>query len=148
MSTSKNNLSFIKLTKIIAICVAILLVLIMLWKLFLSNENHKITMDAELSVSVKVTVVNGCGYKGIAYKVKQILVDKYNSSIDVIEWRNSDKFIYEKSILVMKKKNQEKLNHVSTLTGITRRTYAIDSNALEDVQIILGKDYAQFFKKE
>ncbi|MDY6915853.1 MAG: LytR C-terminal domain-containing protein [Candidatus Cloacimonadota bacterium] len=107
-------------------------------------EKKKIKFEGR----VKVAVLNGCGYPGIAKEVKDYLVENYNSNIDVLDWRNVDmnRFIYERSILVVKKRDNEKLEFLKELTGINRRIIALNSEVNEEFQIILGKDFHTYFK--
>ena len=64
-----------------------------------------------------------------------------------MSWDNVDRdlFIYDKTIIVVKKKDEKKLNYLMQITGIKRRIYALNPNNIEDIQIILGKDYKQYF---
>jgi len=148
MSPFKNNLSTVKLTNMVIITSVIVLLGIVLGNMIFKRTNKALQQEPAPELSVKVSVINGCGYKGIAREVKQILVDKYNKNIDVIEWRNGKKFIWDKTVLVMVKNDTLKLNYMKDLTGIDRRLVALDDDAQEDVQIILGKDYHKYFKKE
>lgn len=96
---------------------------------------------------IKVSVLNGCKFPLIAREVKDILLDRYSSNIDVISWGNVPRgmFIYSQSIIVVKHKDERKLEFLKKITGIKRRIYACDENSLEDFQIILGKDYKKYF---
>jgi len=96
---------------------------------------------------IKVSVLNGCKFPLIAREVKDLLLDKYSENIDVISWGNVRRrlFIYNQSIIVVKHKDERKLEFLKKITGIKRRIYACDENSLEDFQIILGKDYKKYF---
>ena len=100
------------------------------------------------SPAVKLSILNGCGVDGAAGDVKEYFIKQNLSNIDIIAWRNVDRgmFIYGKTILVSKKKDEDKLNYLVQLTGITRKIYAFDPDTIEDIQIILGSDYREFFK--
>lgn len=102
----------------------------------------------EFKGRVKVAVLNGCGYPGIATQVKDYLIDNYSKNVDVLDWRNVDlnMFIYEKSILVEKKRDKKKLKFLQQLTGIKRRILSLNSDVNEEFQIILGKDFHKYFK--
>lgn len=101
-----------------------------------------------LTTSVKLAILNGCGVDGAATEVKEYFINKNAGNIDIIAWRNVERnmFIYGKSIIVIKKEDEEKLNYIMNITGITRKIYALDPNAIEDLQIILGNDYREYFK--
>ncbi len=112
--------------------------------LFLNSKREKKNIVRDSIPTIKLAVLNGCGYPGIAKEVKDILIDK---DFDVIAWKNveRDMFIYEKSILVIKKYDKKKLAYFQEMTGIKRRIFSINENSIEDFQIILGKDFRKYF---
>jgi len=146
MRPPKNNLSRIRNVLIILITLIVLS-----FSIFIFQKYHKqkkiVNNDIEIpESSVKISLLNGCGYPGIAKEVKDILIEK--KKIDIISWRNNRRnmFIYKKTIIVVKKENEKKLNYLMNITGIKRRIYAYNDDLIEDYQIILGKDYKQYFK--
>jgi len=148
MTRLKNNLSmFNKSALIVGLCGISGLILIGYFLLFHSSEKQEVEVEI-MPTSVKLAILNGCGVKGAATEVKEYFIDKNEGNIDIISWRNVDRnmFIYGKSIIVIKKDNDEKLNYIMKLTGITRKIYALDPNTIEDLQIILGNDYKEYFK--
>ncbi|MCK5051246.1 MAG: LytR C-terminal domain-containing protein [Candidatus Cloacimonetes bacterium] len=114
--------------------------------------NKKISENVEVEIievtSLKLSILNGCGVKGAASEVKDNLINSNFKNVDIISWENvkSNKFIYGKSIIVVKRKDENKLKYLMKITGISRRIYAFDENAIEDFQIILGRDYRTYFK--
>lgn len=96
---------------------------------------------------IKLAILNGCGYPGIAKEVKDALLHAPDGNFDIISWRNVDRgmFIYDKTVIVMKHDEPEKYDALQEYTGIKHRIVSIDENAIEEFQIILGKDYKQFF---
>jgi hypothetical protein len=98
--------------------------------------------------SLKLSILNGCGVKGAASEVKDNLINKNFENVDIISWGNvkSNKFIYGKSIIVVKRRDEKKLEYLMKITGISRRIYVFDDSTIEDFQIILGKDYRTYFK--
>ena len=96
--------------------------------------------------AVKVSILNGCGYPGIATDVKEQLLE--NDLIDVIAWKNNfrNMFIYDQTIIIAKRDNPKKLKYLMDITGIKRRAYAFNSDNIEEYYIILGKDYKKYFK--
>ena len=114
--------------------------------------NKKISGNIEVEIievtSLKLSILNGCGIKGAASEVKESLINSNFNNVDIISWENvkSNKFIYGKSIIVVKRKDENKLKYLMKITGISRRIYAFDENTIEDFQIILGRDYRTYFK--
>ncbi len=94
---------------------------------------------------VRIAVVNGCGINGAANDVRNYFIHNDFSNIDVLFWKDGRKYIYEKSIIVVKK-NSEKLNYLMEVTGIKRKIYAVSENSMEDFQIIVGRDFQKYFK--
>jgi hypothetical protein len=101
---------------------------------------------AEPETSIKVSIVNGCGFPGIATEVKEKLIKK--GKIDVIAWKNNTRnmFIYKQTIIIAKQDNPEKLAYLQHLTGIPFRAYSFNPNSIEEYYIILGHDYEKYFK--
>jgi len=132
---------------IVGLCGISGLILVGYFLLFHSSEKQEVEVEL-MPTSVKLAILNGCGVKGAATDVKEYFIDRNAGNIDIIAWRNVDRnmFIYKKSIIVVKKDNEDKLNYIMKLTGITRKIYAHDPNTIEDLQIILGNDYKKYFK--
>ncbi len=149
MRKQKNNLFRIdKRASLIGIT-ALLLISVASYFLFF---NEKISDDIEDEViemtSLKLSILNGCGVHGAASEVKETLINQSHENVDIISWENvkSNKFIYGKSIIVVKKKDEHKLKYLMEITGISRRIFALDDDTIEDFQIILGRDYRTYFK--
>ncbi|MEA2095233.1 MAG: LytR C-terminal domain-containing protein [Candidatus Cloacimonadota bacterium] len=134
--------SLIGITVLLLICVAS-------YFLFFNKKNSEnIEVEIIEISSLKLSILNGCGVKGAASEVKDNIINKDFENIDIISWKNvkSYKFIYGKSIIVVKRKDENKLKYLMKITGISRRIYAFDENTIEDFQIILGRDYRTYFK--
>ena len=116
--------------------------------LIFSYEKKEINIENEVFSIVKVSLLNGCGYPGIAKEVMENLITNKNEILDIIAWRNVDRnmFIYNQSIIVIKKRDDQKLDNIIKITGIERKIFALDENIIEDFQVILGKDYKRYFK--
>jgi hypothetical protein len=96
--------------------------------------------------AIKVSILNGCGFPGIATEVKEKLMRK--GKIDVIAWKNNTRnmYIYKQTIIIAKHNEPEKLAYLQSITGIPFRAYAYNSNNIEEFFIVLGLDYKQYFK--
>lgn len=149
MRKPENNLFRIdKRASLIGIT-ALLLISVASYLMFF---NKKISENVEVEIievtSLKLSILNGCGVKGAASEARDILIKKNIENMDIISCENvkSNKFIYGKSIIVVKRKDEDKLKYLMKITGISRRIYAFDENTIEDFQIILGRDYRTYFK--
>ena len=126
--------------------VLLLIIIAFFMYLFFFPKREKKDIVKDSIPTIKLAILNGCGYPGIAKEVKDILIDE---NFDVIVWKNVDRemFIYEKSIIVIKNYDEKKLAYFQEITGIKRRIFAINENSIEDFQVILGKDFRKYFKK-
>jgi|APSaa5957512622_1039677.scaffolds.fasta_scaffold02591_6 hypothetical protein len=109
------------------------------------NERYTEKSDKNAPL-VRIAIVNGCGINGAANDVRNYFIHNDFPNIDVLFWKDGHQYIYEKSIIVVKKNNSEKLNHLREITGIKRKIYAISENSMEDFQIIVGRDFQKYFK--
>lgn len=142
----KNSLARNKNKPKLALYLVLLLIIaVFIFYLFFNLKREKKDVAKVSIPTIKLVLLNGCGYPDIAKEVKDILVDK---NFDIIAWRNVERnmFIYEKSIIVIKKYDQNKLAYFQKMTGLDRRIFALDENTIEDFQIILGKDFKKYFK--
>jgi LytR cell envelope-related transcriptional attenuator len=148
MTRLKNNLSQFNKRALIITISAISVLIIIGYFLFFHSSETQVIEEEIIPTSVKLAILNGCGVDGAATDVKEYFININAGNIDIIAWRNVDRnmFIYGKSIIVIKKDNEEKLNYIMKLTGITRKISALDPNTIEDLQIILGNDYKEYFK--
>ena len=149
MKKVKNKLSPAVKKELIGLF-GILVILCALLVFLLIPEKVPIEETEEDLSKIKVMLLNGCGYGGIANDVKDILLKNENSRLDIIAWQNvnRDMFIYDKSLIVVKRQDDKKLEYLMKETGIKRRIYATNENSIEDFQIILGKDYHHYFSQE
>lgn len=147
MTLTKNKLSY-RLKRLLLIVFATIIIALMIWFiLFFNKESEsKEKFSADVPI-VKISILNGCGIEGAAAEVKNYLINNNINKIDVISWGNieRDMFIYGKSIIVVKKRNKKKLEYLMQITGINRRIFAVDEDIIEDMQIILGRDYKTIF---
>ena len=149
MRKLKNNLFRIDKRALLIGIIALLLISVASYFLFFNEKvNDKIESEIIEITSLKLSILNGCGVKGAASEVKENLINKNLENVDIISWENvkSNKFIYGKSIIVVKRKDDNKLKYLMKITGISRRIYAFDENTIEDFQIILGRDYRTYFR--
>ena len=149
MRKLKNNLFRIDKRALLIGITALLLISVASYFLFFNKKVSENIEDELIEItSLKLSILNGCGVHGAASKVKEILINHNYENVDIISWENvkSNKFIYGKTIIVVKKKDENKLKYLMKVTGISRRIFALDDDTIEDFQIILGRDYRTYFK--
>ena len=149
MRKPKNNLFRIdKRASLIGITILLLIYVASYFMFFNKKVSEKNKVEIIEITSLKLSILNGCGVKGAASEVKDNLINKNFENVDIISWGNvkSNKFIYGKSIIVVKRKDEKKLEYLMKITGISRRIYVFDDSTIEDFQIILGRDYRTYFK--
>ena len=93
--------------------------------------------------SIKIMVYNGCGFSGVANNVKNYLQTK---NIDVVNTRNTQRFVYDETLIVVKKNDEIDLKRLQKMTGIEHVIYATNDNFDVPFIIIAGKDYQKYFK--
>lgn len=95
------------------------------------------------SYDISFQVLNGCGKPGLALSVRNELVDM---GFDVISIDNAEKFIYRRTVLIIRKMNMEKLEAVKKQLNISNIYMQIKEDSLYDFILILGSDYKEYFK--
>jgi len=99
--------------------------------------------EIDMLPAIRVRILNGCGHRNAASEYSRYLT-QYN--VDVIGIGNADKFIYDKSIIVIKRDDQQDLDRLKRYTGIERSVYAISERTTESFHIILGSDYRNYME--
>jgi hypothetical protein len=97
----------------------------------------KLTYEATLP-AVRISLKNGCGFEGAATDMTEFLSDK---NIDIVSTGNAEKFIYNKTIIVVKEWDPKDLVRLMKMTGITQWTRAESDFPVAPFVIIIGKDY-------
>lgn len=128
---------------IILIAISLSAVGILLYKYDVLNRGNKADPEHTLP-AIKIILTNGCGFEGLAREFTSFLTDK---NVDIISIGNTRKPIYDKTIIVIRKGNGEDLKRLQRMTGINRFTEAKNEEALAEFEIIIGKDYEQYYKK-
>lgn len=109
---------------------------------YLSRQNEK---DTEHKLpAVKIILTNGCGFEGLAKEFSDFLADK---NVDIVAMGNTLRPVYDKTIIVIRKGDQQDFERLQRITGIKRYTMARNESAFADFEIIIGKDYEQYTKK-
>jgi len=122
---------------------AIGIVGILLYKGKIFNEKHDIEAEHKLP-AIKIVLINGCGFEGLAKEFGDFLAEK---NVDIVSMSNTRKPTFDKTIIVVRKGDDEDLKRLQRMTGIQRYTEARNETALADFDIIVGKDYLLYTKK-
>lgn len=147
MSLNTNNLTPGRGRKtVILIGVAIFLICALVG--FLMYRHHlaqeKASLEATLP-SIKISLKNGCGFEGAASEMTEFLSDK---NIEIVASGNAEKFIYNKTIIVVKKMDHADLMRLMEMTGISNWTLAESDYPIAPFIIIIGKDYGQLIQSQ
>ena len=148
MRRTKNKLFSIRNGLSVIVLAILVLFLFLFLKKIIKPDSGIISVEETKDISVKIAILNGCGYSGIASEVKEYFLNNHSDNIDVVGCKNveSNKFIYKQTIIVLKHDEPDKLAYIMKLVNIPRRIFAFDDNSIEDVQIILGQDYLEYFQ--
>ena len=94
----------------------------------------------QLTERVRVSVLNGCGVPQLAARMTR---RARRLGLDVIHEGNADSFGFLQSIVIDRGGDPKKASQVAALLGIPNWIQQIsdDTYRLEEVQIIIGKDY-------
>lgn len=142
-SSPQNNVSRWKYLKlgIIAILLIVIVILVIIKFVF---PHDKATGEADDRFpAIKVQILNGCGFEGLASDYQEYLKDK-NISVDATG--DTEKPIYDKSLIVVRKGDMEDLERLMKMTGIKRYTIARTEYSIVDFDIIIGRDFNEYMK--
>ena len=107
-----------------------------------TRENDEL-LSEDSYPSIKIMVYNGCGFSGVANNVRNYLQTK---NIDVVGTRNTQRFVYDETLIVVKKNDEVDLKRLIKMTSIENVIYATNDNFDVPFIIIAGKDYQKYFK--
>jgi len=91
--------------------------------------------------ATSVSVLNGCGVKGVALIFADALREKH---YNVVHTGNAETFDYEKSVLINRGQiSNREVEKIASLVGVSRdRILTIESKTSQsDVDLIIGSDY-------
>ncbi len=119
-------------------------IILILGILFVNSgcKKEKQEINEENFPAIRVILLNGCGYKGIAQKVRKKILRK---NIDVISYGNAEKFVHKRTLIVVRQNDAEDLERLKRMTGIEYVVYACKPDTDAPFEIILGNDFEQFF---
>ena len=107
--------------------------------LFLRYSRHQKQEQVEARLpAIKINLKNGCGFEGAATEMSEFLASR---NVDIVATGNAEKFIYDTTIIVVKKMDAQDLQRLINITGIQHWTLAENEFAPAPFEIIIGKDY-------
>jgi hypothetical protein len=125
---------------------AFLLALFVFFLVSITNSKYK-NKDASVNnlSTISVIVLNGCGVSKAASRFQDYLISKHINA-KIPGNGNTRYWIYNKTIIAVKKKDGEKLKELIKLTGIKRWFYAENKNSDIDFEILVGNDFEEYLK--
>lgn len=134
------NISFIK--KIVIFLLTIVTILVLVFLFFSKKKDIEQELLSEDNyLPIRVWVYNGCGFDGVANNLKNYL---HPLNVDVVYTRSAQRFIYDETIIVVKKLDELELKRLQRITGITNVIYATNDTFEVPFIIIAGKDYNKY----
>lgn len=106
---------------------------------------NKVKQAEDHLPSIKILLRNGCGFEGAAVEMSRFLADK---NVDIVSTGNADQFVFDKTIIVVKRKDSQDLKRLMQMTGITRWTYALNDYSPADFEIVIGRDYEELITQQ
>ena len=127
---------------LLAILAGAILLVASLWPGAGAEQKMPVIVPATpgLTERIRVSVLNGCGVSQVAARMTR---KARGLGLDVIHEGNADSFGCLQSIVIDRGGDPEKASQVAALLGIPNWIQQIsdDTYRLEEVQIIIGKDY-------
>ncbi|MCF7919485.1 MAG: LytR C-terminal domain-containing protein [Candidatus Cloacimonetes bacterium] len=127
----------------------VLALLIMLIYIFYPYKQPQQEANDLPKPEIYIVVLNGCGIANIAQEVSKQLLDQ---GVNAMTWGNTDNpnCIHQKTQIVVRQESENqaaKLAYLQKVTGIKEFIIAHKENSLTEFELILGKDYINYFKK-
>lgn len=145
---SKKNLTQEKEKKNeTALYFVVALIIVMIYIFYPYDEKQKI-VDSTKQPEIYLVVSNGCGIPDIAQEISQWFLER---GIDAMTWKNTSNpnCIHQKTMIVVRQKSDDqkiKLNWLEKETGIDKVIFAYKEDSLTEFELVLGKDYINYFK--
>lgn len=90
---------------------------------------------------ISVLVLNGCGAGGVGVQTAKLL---RSHGIDVVDFRNADRFDYAETIVVDRTGDLESAVGVAKLLRVSNVIQQVPETPLVDVIVIIGADHARY----
>jgi polyisoprenyl-teichoic acid--peptidoglycan teichoic acid transferase len=99
---------------------------------------QSIILDKKTDPTIKVRLLNGTNVPGLARKMRNLLM---RDGVNVLEFGTSPYEQQDYSMIINRRGNYEAVKKISEITGINHIYHIIDNTELNNVLIVIGKDY-------
>lgn len=137
------RLILVKYSKWISIAGGLLFVVILIMLRFSTSITSDRDSATRYFPSIKVIILNGCGFDGVADNLRRYLFER---NVDAIRIGNTEFRNHAESMIVVKHQDDEDLKRLKDITGIENVIYAVDEKFSVPFIIIAGKDYRTYMK--
>ncbi len=96
---------------------------------------------ASRSEPISILVLNGCGAEGIGFRTAKHL---RGLGFDVVDFRNAEGFGYEETVVVDRSGDMGSAVNVARQLRSANVIQQLQTTPLEDVVVIVGRDYERF----
>jgi len=100
-----------------------------------------IAPPASRSEPISILVLNGCGVEGIGFRTAKYL---RGLGFDVVDFRNAEGFGYDETVVVDRSGDMGSAVNVARQLRTANVIQQLPPTPLEDVIVIVGRDYEQF----
>ena len=119
-----------------------ILLMAAIWPRFEREDGAAVASASALipNVLARVSVLNGCGDPQVAARMRK---KAQSLGLDVIDEGNAESFDFLHSLVIDRGGDMEKARRVAALLGIPHCIQQVsdDDYRLDDIRIIVGKDY-------
>lgn len=109
------------------------------YKIYEESFLKPIVLNVNNESSIKVKILNGTMISGLAKKMRNMLT---REGLTVVEFGTSPFPLNENTVIINQKGSIEQVRNVSSIIGVDRIYHVIDTSQLNDILIIIGKDFA------
>ncbi len=139
MSPTKLKITFFS-------SLAFILALFVYFLITFASDGHKDKDETiENLPSIRVIVLNGCGVSQAASRFRDFLLSK-NINAKIYGQGNTQHWIYNRTIIAVRIKDEKKLKELMKITGIKRWFYAENKNSDFDFKILIGNDFEKYLQ--
>ncbi|MCP4632250.1 MAG: LytR C-terminal domain-containing protein [candidate division Zixibacteria bacterium] len=126
-------------------------VLVLFAIIFLISTFRQVTVESSPMLSdsiVRVQVLNGCGLKGLADRVSELIRKNSSEAVvfDVVEVKNAPVFGFERTLVVSRTQQTEAAEIIAKNINVNNEILIerLIRNPLEiDVTVVVGSDYEE-----
>jgi len=104
------------------------------------NFLKPLVLNVDPESSIKVKILNGTNISGLAKKMRNMLT---REGLSVVEFGTSPFPTIDETVIINQKGSIESVRKISSVIGVERIFHVINTSQLNDVLIIIGKDFAQ-----